>query len=89
MAFDLHITSTKDIKSLNIVFSDNTTVSTVTKAPTVNAPTETKESLLSPYDVIKPKQTKITKAKAQIPTDVIDINDRPQRIANELNNLEL
>lgn len=86
--FDLHITCTKDIKTLTLVFDDNEAISVPSVVNTVDKPKKTGDNILT--ERIKPKKANTVKLAPHVLTpEVIDVSNRPIKVASELNNLEI
>lgn len=114
--FELHITSSKDIKTLNIEFEDGTSINgkvkkDETKGPNTSLPKKFKKgedkndeffisnssnssNLTNPINLdqnikSKFKEDVINTKKTFSIDDIVDIENRPAKIAEELDNLDL
>lgn len=100
--FELHITSSKDIKTLNIEFCDGTVVNSKakeTKSDNIKDNNIKKESIPKKLkkDIKENLNVKNTfiediidqPKKAFNINDIVDIKDRPTNVAKELDNLDI
>ena len=100
--FELHITSSKDIKTLNIEFCDGTVVNSKAKeakSDNIKDNNSKKESIPKKLkkDIKENLNVKNTFIEAIINqpkksfniNDIVDIKDRPTNIAKELDNLDI
>lgn len=85
--FDFHITCTKNIKSLNIVFDDGE-FSVTGNEPIIENKKVENSNTFDIMDRMSAKADNSTKrVKKELVPEIIDV-DRPVKIATELNNLE-
>ena len=80
--FELHITSTKDIQNLKIEFTDGT-VSSVSQVPT----NTTKPRNIG--DIVTSSSSKEHQTYSVRDLKIPDTNDRPIKVASELENLDI
>lgn len=85
--FDFHITCTKNIKRLNIVFDDGE-FSVTGDEPIIENKKVENSNTFDIMDRLSAKVGNPTKqVKKELTPEIIDV-DRPVKIATELNNLE-